>query len=1478
MFLSDLSIKRPIFATVLMFALVTLGLFSYRRLPVDLWPDVEIPVLVITTPYPGAAPEAVEREVSKRIEEAVNPIAGLKHVVSTSREGVSTVVAEFRLEVAINDAAQEARAKVAAVRGELPAGIDDPVIQKLDFSAVPVISLAVRSATLSPRDLSTLVEKKLQRRLESLPGVGKVDLVGLARREVGVEVDPWRLQALGMGVDEVLAGLGSENVNTPLGRLTRGRSEIPLRVAGKPAEPRDFASLAVAERGGRPVPLGEVAEVVDGVEEPRTLAFIDGEPAIGVDVQKQSGANTVAVVEAVKAAVERLGPELPAGTEVRVVRDGSVFIHEAVEDVQTALVLGGLLTVAIVFCFLNSWRSTVITGLTLPISVMASFIVMHFLGMTLNTMTLMALSLAIGLLIDDAIVVRENIVRHLEAGKSHFAAARDGTAEIGLAVLATTLSIVAVFVPVAFMGGIVGQFFFSFGVTVAFAVLVSLFVSFTLDPMLSSRWPDPDFEGGTGHRRGPVGRALERFNAGFERLAEAYQGAVAWALGHRKTVSLAAGAAFAGGLALFAALPSSFMPGYDKGEFRVVFQATPDASLAETRDRAGAVVAALRTLPEVARCYATVGANDTTVRDAEVYVKLVDRGERTRTQAEVQREVRRRLGQIPGIVSHLAEAGGFGGDKPLEVALRGDDLGLLKTYAARLKDELYRVPGIVDLSTTLEHDQPEVRLAVDRARALDAGLTTRDVVATLSALVGGQAVTTWEDADGDAVDVRVRLPEALRGDPGQVAALRVPVRRTPGGSGSTALVPLGEVLRPELATTPSEIERQDLSRQVVVSANLDGIALGDAVARVREAAARVPMEPGYRVVFAGEAEEMDESFGYMAEALLLAVIFVYLILAAQFESLIDPLAIMLSLPLSLVGMAGMLWLTGDTVSIMSLIGLIMLMGLVTKNAILLVDCAKMLRARGQGRTEALAAAGRTRLRPILMTTLAMVFGMLPLALALGAGAEMRAPMARAVIGGLVTSTVLTLFVVPVVYTLLDDLAAWARRLWAGEARAIPAEQPVRVVRAAALALAAVAGHGLAATAARAAEPQDAAAPRVLTLDEVVRLARERNRDIQAARELRAELEGRYTEERAAALPQVGLTASAARSRDGSEGIPALTATGVRATLSQALFTWGQVGAAIRAAEVGLGTAEDRLRAARQAAERDATAAYYDVLLARELHDLALRVQEQRERHFEEARKKLAAGVATEYDVLAAEVAAENARPEVLRAENRVRLARDNLRFLLALDDPEVDVAGTLDARPAPAPDYAQALAAALARRPELAEARRRVGVSRELVAVARAGDKPRVDFRAGYGWQGLDGGDYQADGPQWSAGVVITWPLFDGLATRGRVAQAKSRETSLRIEERKLADRVALEVREARNRLAEAEGILQALAGTVTQAERLLALSEKGYEYGVKTRLEVDDAQLNLTTARSELARARRDTQVARVTLAYVTGALGEEG
>lgn len=1473
MFLSNLSIKRPVFATVLMLTLLTLGIFSYRRLAIDMMPDVEMPILTVITEYPGASAETVEREVSKRIEEAVNPISGVKHIYSTSRESYSTVIVEFELEVRVNDASQEVRAKINSIRNELPEQMKEPVIQKLEIGAMPIVSLAVRSSTLTPRDLTTLADRKIKRRLENIAGVGKVRLVGGSRREVNVLVDPARIEALGMGVDEVVAGIAAENVNTPLGRLNTATTETPVRIAGKPALVPGFDSMVIGRRGAHPVTLGEVAEVVDGVEEQRSLALVDGVPAVAIDILKQSKVNTVGVADAVKAEVEKLKSELPPGTEIDVIRDASYFIRESVADVQNTMVIGGFLTILIVFCFLNSWRSTVITGLTLPISVIASFISMYFLGMTINVMTLMALSLAIGLLIDDAIVVRENIVRHLEHGQDHYTAAREGTSEIGLAVLATSMSIMAVFVPVAFMKGIIGRFFFQFGMTVACAVAVSLFVSFTLDPMLSSRWFDPDVER-KGHRH-LVARILDRFNAWFDRTADRYKLLIAWSLDHRKAVLGLAAAAFVGGIGIFAVIETEFFPSYDHGEFLVRFRTAPDASIEETRGRLEEVLKVLKSHEEIDRTYAAIApAEGDTVQTVMVYVHLREKAERAKSQRELMPEVRAEVARIAGIVPSIEEDPD-NMQKPFQLLVRGEEIPKLKEYAAAIKRKLYDIRGIVDLDATLEQDLPEYRLVVDRERARQAGIGTDQLVRTIGALVGGQVVSTYEDETGEAVDVRIRLPKELRQDIRQVAGLRIAVPQEKG----VALVPIADLVAVQRSLSPSEISRQDMSRQVVISGNLDRLPLGTAAAKALEAAATVEMAPGYHVRMAGDTEIMVESFGYMLEALILAVIFVYLILAAQFESFIDPLAIMLSLPLSIVGMAGMLLMTGDTVNMMSLIGLILLMGLVTKNAILLVDYTKVLRHRGMNRREALINAGRTRLRPIMMTTLAMIFGMLPLALALGQGAEMRAPMARAVVGGLITSTLLTLIVVPVVYTLLDDFHEALRRRWSRsvihEGDEATSEGNGAVAGAARTTVVALLAIAAALT------PVAALAEGPLTLERALSIAAEKNRDLQKAREYQRWVRGKYVEERAAAFPHFVATAGMQRSND--ETYQALFGELYPAEqdvqfgdvkVSQVLFAWGKVGAAIRGAKEGVASAEDQLEIYRQAAARDTSAAFYDVLLARELASISRATLEQRERHLAEAKRRYELGVATDYDVLSASVAVDNAKPEVIRTENLVRTAYERLRLVLGEPELSDEVVGILEAPLEEPPTYDAVVADAMEMRPDLRELEHRMGVYRELVKIAKADNKPRLDLEGNYGWRELSAGELNADATNWTAGVYLSFPFFDGLRTQGRVIQAESDLERQRIDQERAIDNVTLEARVAVDAAAEAVGIVRALAGTVEQARRLLEMAEQGYSLGVKTQIEVDDAQVNLRQAEGNLARARRDYRVALVNLDWVRGRL----
>jgi len=1496
MFLSNLSIRRPVVATVMMLTLVTLGLFSIRRLPVDLMPEVEIPVLSILTEYPGASPDTVERELSRKIEEAVNPIAGVKHVSSVSREGMSSVVVEFNLEIKINDVSQEARAKINAIRRELPAGMKEPVIQKLDFMALPAISLAVVSKTMPPRELTTLADRKVKRRLESVNGVAKAKLIGTSKREIAIDLDPIKLQALGMGVDEVIGGLASENVNTPLGRLTQGNDEMPLRISGKPRTPAEYADMVVSRRAGNPVRLGDVAGVRDTVEEQRSLALINGQPAVAVDVVKQSKANTIEVVDNVLAKVAELRKEMPPGTEIQIVRDTSVFIRNAVDDVKSSLILGALLTIIIVFFFLNSWRSTVITGLTLPISVISSFIAMYFLNMTLNMLTLMALSLAIGLLIDDAIVVRENIVRHLERGEDHINAAREGTNEIGLAVIATSMSIIAVFVPVAFMKGIIGRFFFQFGMTVACAVLVSLFVSFTLDPMLSSRWHDPDIE--RSGKRSWWHRPLDGFNSWFERMAEGYKGVIAWALDHRKTVVFTALGAFVAGLAVFGILQAEFQPPMDRGEFLVKFRSAPGSSIVETRGRLEAVLKGIEA-PEVAYTYASIGAGDSdTVRDAMVFVKLVPRDQRKITLKQSIHLMRGRLEKIPGVViSILENANAI--QKALAVIIQGDEVTTLKKYAVALKRELGGVRGIVDVDASGVQDTPEYRLTVDRERASASGLGSGPVASTVAAMVGGQIATTYEDEEGEAVDVRVRLPQELRGRVAQVGNLKITVPTVRG----PVLIPLTDLVTFSTATSPAEISRRDLSRQVTVDANLDNLPLGTASTLAGKATERIGLPPGYKAIVGGDTEIMVESFQNLAESLFLAVLFVYLILSAQFESFIDPLSIMLALPLSIVGMAGMLLLTGDTVNIMSLIGLIMLMGLVTKNAILLVDYTKVLRSRGMARREALITAGRTRLRPILMTTTAMIFGMLPLFFGIGEGAEFRAPMARAVVGGLITSTLLTLIVVPVVYSILDDITAW---LFRNKHKAAEATA-VTILAVAMLAGAAVSAHAqsdqvpaaaLTLKVTDGATGQAQAGTKVLTLEDALRLAALQNRDIQKAIEYRNWVQGRYDEEKAAAFPQLTLNASWIRSADnsqaklfagfmssGSSGSNPLSGvsdlfggaqnvTNGAVTLKQALFTWGQVGAAVKIAKLGFEYSDTEVRRARLTVARDVATAFWDVLAARELASIAAQDLAQKERHLAETIRRQSAGTATDFDVLAASVAAANARPTVIRSENLVRVARERLKFLIGETASDVDVSGSLPAAPEPVPAQETLIASALKNRPEIASLDTQRSVYKNLVTVAKAGDKPRLDFSASFGVRSLALRTVTSTGTVWNAGVFATVPLFDGKRTKGRVAQAASQLATAALDDVKAREGIALEVRIAADAVREATAILTSIASTVAQAERLVYLAEKGFELGVKTRLEVQDAELNLSAARANLAKAQRDYRVAQVNLDWVTGTL----
>jgi HAE1 family hydrophobic/amphiphilic exporter-1 len=1041
MFLSNLSIRQPVFATMMMLALAVLGIASYRQLNVDQFPNVDIPVVTVTTVYPGASPETVEREVTKKMEETINTVQGVQHIESISQEGVSTIVVRFHLEVKVETAAADVRAKVAALRGDLPRDIEEPIVQRIDFAQIPVVSLAVKPGGLSPQAATDLADKVIKRRLETVAGVGAVSLVGESTREIQVVVDRARLEAYHVSLAEVVAALRRENVDFPAGPADRGATEALVRLAARGRTAAEMAEIPLKRMGSTTLLVRDVAQVVDGIEEPKNLAMIDERPALALDIQKQSGANTVAVADGVLAAVKSINRDLPPGVSVQVIRDDSRFIRDSIHDVNTTMIIGGILTVLIVYLFLNSWRSTIITGLTLPISIISGFTAMRLFGFTINILTLMGLSLAIGMLIDDAIVVRENIVRHLQRGKDHMDAARDGTAEIGLAVMATTFTIVAVFLPVAFMGGMVGRMFYEFGITVAAAVLVSLFVSFTLDPMLSSRWVDPDIE--RGHHPHWLGRQLSRFNRWFDDLHRKYERLLGWSLRHRKTVLLVAAGAFVAGLAIAGTLGTDFMPDFNRGEYQVTFKAIPGTTLRETGDRAREMVRRLKAMPNVEYTYTTIGEAGffyRPVNEGQTYVKL------RRTDgiafSAVLRQARRVVEDVPGLTTSLIEAGMWQ-QKPIQVSVRGLDIDELDRVSQDLLREMKRVPGLVDADSSLEKSKPELRVEIDRQRVNDLGLTAGVLGSTLRAALTGEVASQIEDAEGDSHDVRVRLRADQRRYADELLDLTVPTDRDDKNM-DKILVPLREVVRAVPASGPSTIRRKDLVREVRLSAGTSGRSLGEVSADIVAAGARLKMPPGYDVVMGGNTEQLRDMQANMAQALILAVIFIYLILASQFGSFTHPLAIMLSLPLSLVGVTVALLLTRDTLNIMSEIGLIMLMGLVTKNAILLIDFTNQARARGVERNAALIQAGSTRLRPIVMTTLAMIFGMLPLAFAIGAGAELRAPMARAVIGGLITSTLLTLVVVPVVYTYLDGLRPETVREWLAQRRRRKAEAPTPV--------------------------------------------------------------------------------------------------------------------------------------------------------------------------------------------------------------------------------------------------------------------------------------------------------------------------------------------------------------------------------------------------------------------------------------------------
>jgi HAE1 family hydrophobic/amphiphilic exporter-1 len=1049
MWFTRVSLKNPVFATMVMLALVVLGIFSYQRLKVDQFPNIDFPVVVVITDYPGASPEIVESEVTKKMEEGVNSIAGINALTSRSYEGQSVVIIEFQLYVDGRKAADDVREKVSAVRPLFRDEVKEPRVLRFDPASRPVWSVAVLpegakdARQPSAVELTNWADQVLKKRLENVRGVGSVTLVGGTKREINVYLDPQAMEAFGISADQVVAAVRNENQALPVGAVRSLTQERVVQIDARMERPEDFGKIIVARKNGAPIRVDQVARVQDGAQEIDSLALYNGQRTLLLSVQKAQDENTIAVVDGLNAALKDMKAQLPPGVKLEPIGDASRPIRVAVQNVRQTLIEGALLTVLIVFLFLNSWRSTVITGLTLPIALIGTFWFMQMFGFSINMVTLMALSLCVGLLIDDAIVVRENIVRHVKMGKAPYTAALEGTQEIGLAVLATTLSIVAVFLPIGFMGGIIGKFFHEFGITIVAAVLISMFVSFTLDPMLSSIWHDPAIDQHGKPKGAPrgfydktIGRVTGWFDSATEKMAEGYQAILRWSLAHKLITLLASVAIFVGSIFMVPLLGTEFVPKADYSETAINFYTPVGSSLEVTEARARQVETVLREMPEVRYTLATINSGDAQGKIyASIYVRLVDRKARSRSVDQMSVVLRDKLKSIPGItVTHVGLRDSVGGNKPVEFSLQGPDLKELERLTREVSEKIRGIPGLVDLDSSLKPDKPTVSVVMRRDAASDLGLGVAPVAAALRTLVAGTTVGNWRAPDDQTYDVNVRLAPEVRNAPADLA--RLPFLSTAMGAnadGSSRIVRLSQVADVREASGPNQINRRSLAREVAINANVDRRSAGEVSADIRKALDGIAFPPGYSYQFSGSTKNMQESFGYAVSALALAVIFIYMILASQFKSFLQPLALMTALPLTLIGVVLALLGFGSTLSMFSIIGVVMLMGLVTKNAILLVDFA--IRARdGEHplpREEALLMAARVRLRPILMTTLAMIFGMVPLAFALSEGAEQRAPMGQAVIGGVITSSLLTLVVVPVVYCYMDDLANWARRRFTG---------------------------------------------------------------------------------------------------------------------------------------------------------------------------------------------------------------------------------------------------------------------------------------------------------------------------------------------------------------------------------------------------------------------------------------------------------------
>ena len=1019
MWISDTSIKRPVFATMVILALVVLGLVSYPQIGVDLYPKVDFPIVSITTRLTGASPEIMDMDVTDKIEEAINTINGVKTITSNSYEGVSSIIVEFQLEKNIDLAVQDIREQVSAVRYKLPTDVIDPIIKKVDMDANPVMWVNVKG-NRSVKELSTYVDEILKDKLQRIEGVGALTIGGLQLRQVRIWLNANRMRAYNVSASDIAGVLGRENLEMPGGRIEGDTKEYSVKVKGTLKHALDFNDLIVAYYQNTPVRIRDIGKAEDGAEERRTIARFNGQHSVGIGIQKQSGTNTVEVIDRVKKNLQAIEKELPPGIEIDIAFDQSTFIRQSIHEVQKHLILGSLLAVIAIFVFLRNIRTTLISALALPVSLISTFALIRAFGFTFNNMTMLGLTLSVGILIDDAIIVIENIYRHIEEGMAPKEAASFATSEIGLAVMATTLAIIVIFLPVAFMKGIIGRFFMQFALVVVFSVAVSFFVSLTLTPMLSSIFLKPKHEQG-----GPAFlRAFSNiFERAYKKVEAAYKPVLKYSIDHRGIVIISAILLFALSIFITRFIGKEFVPQEDQAQFVVRLEAPIDYSINKVDELFTKVDMLVKSLPETKSTFYVLGMASQggagQINKAVIFTRLVPKSERKRKQAEIMKELRQEIKRFAGLKGTVEDVSFLGGgirNVPIQYVISGSDLATLKKTTKQVATELAKVPGIVDVDTSVEAGKPELDVQIDRDRAADLGVSVSSIAEAINLLISGDVdITKFKDNEkGRRYDVRMRLNPGDRKSPQDLNDIYI---RAKDGK----LVQLSSVATITQAGGPSNIMRVDRQRSMMIFANLDASKpLADGMKDLNAISTRI-LQPGMMAQYKGMADTMGESFRFLMFALILGIILAYMVLAAQFESFLHPVTVLLSMPLSFIGAFGALFLTGQRISIMSLIGLVLLMGLVKKNAILLVDYTNTLRERGMSRREALLTAGPVRLRPILMTTFAMICGMLPVALGIGEGSESRSPMGVAVIGGLLTSLFLTLAVVPATYDLFDDL-------------------------------------------------------------------------------------------------------------------------------------------------------------------------------------------------------------------------------------------------------------------------------------------------------------------------------------------------------------------------------------------------------------------------------------------------------------------------